>query len=188
MAGIDVGGGGHGGKRSVNHEIPLIPFIDFLLCLVAFLLVTAVWSQMARINANARVPGPPRDDEPEDVKPEKQLHVEMRGERKFQLVWKEGSTVVNTIDVERKEVPIGTEGDYTYPGLAEQIDKQWQQNGSHRAATDKKFDTAVLHTDNSTPFSDIIAVIDAIYRPQRDWSIGGVSEKVPAFNVTFAVN
>jgi hypothetical protein len=57
MAGIDVGGG-HGGKRNVNHEIPLIPFIDFLLCLVAFLLVTAVWSQMARINADARVPGP----------------------------------------------------------------------------------------------------------------------------------
>ena len=39
MAGIDVGGG-HGGKRSLNHEIPLIPFIDFLLCLVAFHLVT----------------------------------------------------------------------------------------------------------------------------------------------------
>jgi biopolymer transport protein ExbD len=58
MAGIDVGG--HGGKRSTNHEIPLIPFIDFLLCLVAFLLVTAVWSQMARINADARVPGPPK--------------------------------------------------------------------------------------------------------------------------------
>ena len=36
MAGIDVGGG-HGGKRATNHEIPLIPFIDFLLCLVAFL-------------------------------------------------------------------------------------------------------------------------------------------------------
>jgi biopolymer transport protein ExbD len=35
MAGIDVGG--HGGKRATNHEIPLIPFIDFLLCLVAFL-------------------------------------------------------------------------------------------------------------------------------------------------------
>jgi len=36
MAGIDTGGG-HGGKRATNHEIPLIPFIDFLLCLVAFL-------------------------------------------------------------------------------------------------------------------------------------------------------
>ncbi|HLV22164.1 MAG TPA: biopolymer transporter ExbD [Polyangiaceae bacterium] len=187
MAGIDVGGG-HGGKRSTNHEIPLIPFIDFLLCLVAFLLVTAVWSQMARINADARVPGPPRDEEQQEQKPEKQLHVEMRGERKFQLVWKEGSTVINTIDIDKKQVPIGDQGDYKYPELAKKIEQEWKQNGSHRAATDKKFDQAVLHTDNTTPFSDIIAVIDAIYSPQRDYAFGGKTEQVPAFNVTFAVN
>ncbi len=188
MAGIDAGGG-HGGKRATNHEIPLIPFIDFLLCLVAFLLVTAVWSQMARINADARVPGPPRpEDEIQKREKEKQLHVEMRGERKFQLVWKEGSTVVNTIDVERKPVKAGE--DTQYPDLAKKIETEWTANGSHRAATDKKFDQAVLHTDNTTPFSDVIAVIDAIYKPQRDFapSGGGKTEKVPAFNVTFAVN
>lgn len=187
MAGIDVGGG-HGGKRATNHEIPLIPFIDFLLCLVAFLLVTAVWSQMARIQADARVPGPPRNDETDEHKPDKQLHVEMRGERKFQLVWKEGSTVINTIDVDRKPVTVGTAGDFTFPLLAEAIAKEWKQNGSHRAATDKKFDTAVLHSDNSTPFSDVIAVVDAINAPQRDFTVQGTTEKLPAFNVTFAVN
>jgi len=187
MAGIDVGGG-HGGRRSTNHEIPLIPFIDFLLCLVAFLLVTAVWSQMARINADARVPGPPKDEPPEEQKKEKQLHVEMRGERKFQLVWKEGSTVVNTIDVDRKAVPVGEKGDITYPDLAKKITEEWTANGAHRAASDKKFDQSVLHTDNTTPFSDVIAVIDAIYAPQRDFAFGGKNEKVPAFNVTFAVN
>src|SRR5690606_37254356 len=158
MAGIDVGG--HGGKRPVNQEIPLIPFIDFLLCLVMFLLVTAVWSQMARINADARVPGPPRPDEPIEPKKEKQLHVEMRGERKFQLVWKEGSTVINTIDVPRKKVNVGGSGDFQYPDLAKKVAEEWKQNGSHRAPTDKKFDQAVLHTDNSTPFQDVIAVID----------------------------
>jgi biopolymer transport protein ExbD len=187
MAGIDTGGG-HGGKRPVDHNIPLIPFIDFLLCLVAFLLVTAVWSQMARINADARVPGPPKDEPPEEQKKEKQLHVEMRGERKFQLVWKEGNTVVNTIDVDRKPVPIGEKGDITFPDLAKKINDEWTANGSHRAGSDKKFDQSVLHTDNSTPFSDVIAVIDAIYTPQRDFSFGGKTEKVPAFNVTFAVN
>jgi biopolymer transport protein ExbD len=187
MAGIDTGGG-HGGKRPVDHNIPLIPFIDFLLCLVAFLLVTAVWSQMARINADARVPGPPKDEPPEEQKKEKQLHVEMRGERKFQLVWKEGNTVVNTIDVDRKPVPIGEKGDITFPDLAKKINDEWTANGSHRAGTDKKFDQSVLHTDNSTPFSDVIAVIDAIYTPQRDFSFGGKTEKVPSFNVTFAVN
>jgi biopolymer transport protein ExbD len=189
MAGIDVGGGG-GGRRSMNHEIPLIPFIDFLLCLVAFLLVTAVWSQMARINADARVPGPPNPKDPiEENKKEKTLHVEMRGERKFQLVWKEGSTVVNTIDVPRKQVPIGNKGDFRYPDLAKKIEEEWKANGHHRAATDKKIDQAVLHCDNTTKFEDVIAVIDAIYKPAREYKLPtGKVEVIPSFNVTFAVN
>jgi len=185
MAGIDVGG--HGGKRATNHELPLIPFIDFLMCLVAFLLVTAVWSQMARINADARVPGPPKPEEPEQIKKERQLHVEMKGEQKFQLVWKEGNTVINTIDVERKKVPVGND-DVTYPDLAKKITEEWNANGSHRAATDIKLDQAVLHTDNTTQFSDVVAVIDAIRAPKRDWSGGGKTDKIAAFNVTFAVN
>ncbi|MGC4086553.1 MAG: biopolymer transporter ExbD [Polyangiaceae bacterium] len=170
MAGIDVGGG-HG-KRSTNHEIPLIPFIDFLLCLVAFLLVTAVWSQMARLNADARVPGPPKDEPPEEQKKEKQLHVEMRGDPKFQLIWKEGNTVVNTIDVEKKQVPVGDRGDYQYPELAKKISDEWNSNGAHRAATDMKLDQAVLHSDNSTQFSDVVAVIDAIYAPEARLHVG----------------
>jgi len=186
MAGIDVGG--HGGKRPLNMELPLIPFIDFLLCLVAFLLVTAVWSQMARINADARVPGPPRPQDEQDEPPkDKDLHVEMR-DRKFQLVWKEGSAVVNSIDVPRKEVPVGNQGDIQYPDLAKKIAEEWERNGAHRNANDKKFDRAVLHCNNSTQFQDVIAVIDAIYEPKRDYSIGGASERVPSFNVTFAIN
>ena len=49
MAGIQTGPGG-GNKKSVNHEIPLIPFIDLLLCCVMFLLVTAVWSELSQIS------------------------------------------------------------------------------------------------------------------------------------------
>jgi biopolymer transport protein ExbD len=185
MATLDVG---EGARRSTNREIPLIPMIDLLLCLVAFLLVTAVWSQMARINADARVPGPPQPDEPKDPPKEKQLHVEMKGDQKFQLIWKEGNTVVNTIDVERKPVPAGDQGDIRYPDLAKKINDEWNANGAHRAATDMKLDQSVLHTDNSTPFADVIAVIDAIYTPKRELTIGGKTEKLPAFNVTFAVN
>lgn len=55
MAGISVGG--RGGKREPNSEIPLVPFIDLLLCCVMFLLVTAVWNQLAQIDANQRQPG-----------------------------------------------------------------------------------------------------------------------------------
>ncbi len=187
MAGISVGGG-HGNKRAVNQEIPLIPFIDFLLCLVSFLLITAVWTQMSRINADARVPGPPDPDrELEEQKKDKTLHVEMRGEEKFQLVWKEGNTVIDTIDVPRKQVNMGTD-DFGYPDLATKISEQWNANGVHRADSDLKRDQAVLHTDNTTKFSDIIAVIDSIYTPQRPIKLGGAEEQIPAFNVTFAVN
>jgi biopolymer transport protein ExbD len=187
MAGISVGGG-HGGKRAVNQEIPLIPFIDFLLCLVSFLLITAVWTQMSRINADARVPGPPDPDkELEEPKKDKTLHVEMRGENEFELVWKEGNTVLDTINVARKQVTMGAD-DFNYPDLATKITEQWGTNGSHRDPTDLKRDQAVLHTDNTTKFEDIIAVIDAIYSPQRALRIGGAEQQIPAFNVTFSVN
>ena len=37
-------------KKSVNVELNVIPFIDLMSCLTAFLLVTAVWTQFAQIN------------------------------------------------------------------------------------------------------------------------------------------
>lgn len=63
MGGINVGGG-HGGKKSVDSEIPLVPFIDLLLCCVMFLLVTAVWNQLARLDANQNQPGQQAPNEP----------------------------------------------------------------------------------------------------------------------------
>ena len=64
MASIDTGGG-HGGKKNVDQEIPLIPFIDLLFCCIMFLLATAVWNQLARISANQQTPGQaPTPDQP----------------------------------------------------------------------------------------------------------------------------
>ena len=71
MGGVSVGGGG-GGRRSLDSEINMIPFIDLLMVTISFLLITAVWSQMARLNADAQVPGPPREVEPDKIEPEKQ--------------------------------------------------------------------------------------------------------------------
>ncbi|MEM1418538.1 MAG: biopolymer transporter ExbD [Myxococcota bacterium] len=65
MGGIDTGGG-HGGKKSVDQEIPLIPFIDLLFCCIMFLLATAVWNQLARISANQQSPSPNPNAEPQE--------------------------------------------------------------------------------------------------------------------------
>ena len=41
---------GTGDKKSVNIELNIVPFIDLMSCLTAFLLVTAVWVNIAQIN------------------------------------------------------------------------------------------------------------------------------------------
>jgi biopolymer transport protein ExbD len=191
MGGVDVGGGGGGKRKSVDSDINMIPMIDLLMVTISFLLITAVWTHMARINADAQVPGPPRPDvEQEKVEPEKQLHVEMRAEDKFVLVWKQGSTTVDSIDVPRKDV-ISQQGAVEvvrFPDLAEKVETEWKAKGQHSNPTDRKLDQAILHTDNKTEFKYIIGVIDAIYQTHRDMQLGPKTEKVPAFNITFAVN
>jgi hypothetical protein len=114
----------------------------------------------------------------------------MRSTEKFVLIWKQGATTVNSIDVPRKDVEthIGAVDVVRFPDLAEKITSEWKTNGQHSAATDRKLDQAILHTDNKTEYKYIIGVIDAIYQTHRDLTLGTKTEKVPAFNVTFAVN
>jgi biopolymer transport protein ExbD len=40
-------------KGSVNVELNIVPFIDLMSCLTAFLLVTAVWVSIAQVDAHA---------------------------------------------------------------------------------------------------------------------------------------
>ncbi len=185
MGGVNVDSGGKGGRRSLDSELNLIPMIDLFVVCVLFLIMTAVWSQMARIEANAQVPGPPRtDEEVEKVEPEKMLTVEMKQDDRFVLIWKSGATVHATSEVPRKGQPITLGGDTVmrYPDLATEIAKQWKEYGSHQNDNDRKVDQAIISVDNRAPFSDIIAVIDAIYTPKRTFK----GAEVNAFNVTFS--
>ena len=45
-----------GGRRAVNQEIPLIPFIDFLLCIVLFLLASFSATGELPIDKNVKLP------------------------------------------------------------------------------------------------------------------------------------
>ena len=47
---------GGGGGKSLNHDIPLIPFIDFLLCIVLFLLASFSASGELPIDKNVTLP------------------------------------------------------------------------------------------------------------------------------------
>jgi biopolymer transport protein ExbD len=42
------------GKKALDAEINLVPFIDLLSCCISFLLITAVWTQIAGLQVASR--------------------------------------------------------------------------------------------------------------------------------------
>ena len=54
MGGVNMEGGG---KHSLDFELNLVPFIDLLSCLVSFLLITAVWTQMGQLETSQKLDG-----------------------------------------------------------------------------------------------------------------------------------
>jgi biopolymer transport protein ExbD len=185
MAGIDVGASG-GHRRQTNSDINMIPFIDLLMCTIAFLLITAVWVTNSRISADAQVPGPPGEIDIVTA-PERVLHVNV-GESDFGLVWKQGGTVLSEVHLPRSGSAEGRAGVTRYPELARAIEKDWGQLHEHYDAGDRKRDQAVLHSDNRTQFRDLVAVLDAVNATRRELRTpDGKVAQVPAFNPTFAV-
>src|SRR5437660_8540781 len=59
-----------GRKQPPDAEINLVPFIDLLSCCIAFLLITAVWTQIAglQIASSGGPPDQPKETQTIDVK------------------------------------------------------------------------------------------------------------------------
>jgi biopolymer transport protein TolR len=47
--GMDLGGGGKGGKKPLDTQINLVPFIDLMAVTISFLILTAAWTQIGRL-------------------------------------------------------------------------------------------------------------------------------------------
>lgn len=172
MASFSVGEG-HGGRRALDHALPLVPFIDFMVCLIAFLMLTAAWTQLSRINATGSAPGMPGPPSG----PVKELHVKASSQG-FDLSWQQGQLVLETEHVAL--APVEVDHERRYPALNDAITRSWQAQGQHRSLTDPKLDRAVLHVQNDLPFDEIVAVLDALHAPRRG--------KLSAFDVAFSAN
>jgi biopolymer transport protein ExbD len=141
MGGISVGGG-HGGKKSVDSEIPLVPFIDLLLCCVMFLLVTAVWNQLARLNANQQQPGQQAPNEPP---PEEKVKVILQ-------VQASGFVLASTAG-DRIEVP-KTGDQYDMEGLREKLQE--------RKRLDPNRKDLVVAPEDGVRYEDVVASMDMV--------------------------
>jgi biopolymer transport protein ExbD len=142
MGGVSVGGDS-GGKKAVDHEIPLIPFIDLLLVTVMFLLVTAVWNQLARINAQQQAPGQPntQDQPPPDEKVKLFVRVN------------DGGYVLQSSAGDRVEIP-KTSGEFDLEELKAKLEERRKLEPNRR--------DIIVAPEDGIEYSAIIGAMDAV--------------------------
>src|SRR5450432_1155804 len=105
MAGVDVGGQTGGARRSLSMEINMIPMIDLLMVTISFLLITAVWAHMSRLDANANVPHPCTGADCKDPPPDqKTLHIDMKDPAHFVVSWRRGKETLDRFEVPKTRV------------------------------------------------------------------------------------
>ncbi len=174
MAGVSSGegSGGRGGKRSVDREINMAPFIDLLMVAISFLLITAVWTASGRLATSTQTPGEKGKEVPKEATV---LHVRVDdGAKNARLEWQTGT---KTEDVASVSLAGGDKQ------LAEAVTKAFAvglARGTLVADPVAKGtpNQAVLHVPPALPMGDVARVIDVIYTPKAG--------KAPAFHVTFS--
>ncbi len=85
------GGSGKKKKKALDAVINVVPAIDLLSCCISFLLFTAVWTQISRLQVQQLGTGAP---EPTVTDPQKSLIVTLAmGERGFNLSTSSGASI-----------------------------------------------------------------------------------------------
>lgn len=152
MASISTGQA-QGGRRAVDHEIPLIPFIDLLLCCIMFLLVTAVWNQLSAIQVDA--PGATPDGPIDGPPPARPLVLQV-GAHGYTLVGMAG---------DQTRVP-KHDGAFDVAGLRERLAERHEVAPNERAV--------VVSADDGVAYADVVLVMDTLVGAGfPDVSVGG---------------
>jgi biopolymer transport protein TolR len=63
--GMDLGNSGKGGKKPLDAAINLVPFIDLMAVTISFLIMTAVWTQIGKLQVS-QAGGPSAEDPPQE--------------------------------------------------------------------------------------------------------------------------
>ncbi len=63
--GMDIGQSGKGGKKPLDAAINLVPFIDLMAVTISFLIMTAVWTQIGRLQVS-QAGGPSTEEQPQE--------------------------------------------------------------------------------------------------------------------------
>lgn len=141
MGGVSVEGGGGSGRKSVDSNVNMVPMIDLLISVIAFLLITAVWVQTGALQASQ----PKRSGAPTDqtTVPKPKLQIDITKDH-FHIALTEGG--------EARDVQAGNDA----------IDKL-RELLTERHKNMPNIDEVWMHPETDTKFEEIIRVMDVIY-------------------------
>lgn len=153
---------GKGKKKSLDMELNLVPFIDLLSCLISFLLITAVWTQISALKVRSQ------GNSPSDAPPEEnQTTIDVRltmTDRGYML-----SLAGNVVELPKVSKTDGAGMGYDSKTLVEKLKLVKQNYPEQRAVT--------VAAEDSIAFEDLTFTIDHIN-----------SADLPDVTVTAAVN
>ncbi|MFZ9886251.1 MAG: ExbD/TolR family protein [Myxococcota bacterium] len=130
-----------GGKKAMDAAINLVPYIDLLMTIMTFLIMTAVWTQIAMLEVQNAQSGPPDSPPPEEKEPIPAILV---------LVT-ENSLKIQEEGGEARDFPKGNEG-FDLEG-AKAVFEQLKQARPERVEVK-------VNAEDTVPYTDIIGVID----------------------------
>ena len=140
------------GKRSMDVEVNLVPFIDLLCCCICFLLVSAVWTQVSKIDVKA-APNLPSDAPPPEEKVKITVHIR-------------GGGYFLTDGTNQTELPKAGDGAYPAKDLG---DKLVLLKGAYPDIT-----AVTLMSDDTVQYKELIQVMDLCLKNQfADISVAG---------------
>ncbi|WP_373046679.1 ExbD/TolR family protein [Vulgatibacter sp.] len=137
MAGVSVDTGGSG-KKSVDLQIPLVPFIDMLAMMITFLMMTAVWTQIGKLQVS-QAGGPSDSSEP--PKPTLQLNLTLT-EQGYKL-----TAGANAFDIAKTP-----EGKFDGAKLVEKLKVIKKDNPDQRAIT--------VMAEDSIQYENLVTAVD----------------------------
>lgn len=136
MGGVSIDTGGKGGKKNTDFTVNLVPFIDLLSSLIAFLMMTAVWTQVGRLQVAT---GGGVSESTDTPKPTLQLNLTIT-ERGYVI------TAGGVIEVPKKD------GTFDLKGLSDKLKGIKADNPDQRNIT--------VMAEDAIAYEDLVRVVD----------------------------
>jgi biopolymer transport protein ExbD len=141
------GGGGKKKKKALDANINVVPAIDLLSCCIAFLLYTAVWTQISRLQVQQLGTGAPETTTPEQQ--QKALAVTLAvGERGMALLVGDASYDIPSLG--RSAEGVVLQDLKTLNNRLKAVKGEFPDQGA-----------IIVTAEDTVPYGDLVHVIDA---------------------------